>query len=206
MHILKKTLAASIFSVMAALPFSAFAAAEVGQQAVAFTGKTAEGKTIQLSDYKGKITVLEWTNPNCPFVRKYYDDQAMQNLQKDYKAKGVAWLTINSTAKGKDGFLEGDALSANLKQEKLIPANYVLDTDGKIGKSYGAKTTPHLFVIDKEGKVAYAGAIDSIASTDPADIAKAEPYVKEALDAVIAGKPVEKATTKSYGCSVKYAD
>lgn len=203
---LKKSLAVAAVAALASLPVSAFAAAAVGSPAPEFSGKTSDGKTVSLSDYKDKVVVLEWTNPGCPFVRKHYDGKNIQTLQKDYTAKDVIWLTINSSAKGKQGHLEGDELKAEPAKEGIASTAYISDESGQIGQLYGAKTTPHIFIVGKDGNVAYNGGIDSIGSTDPEDISKAEPYVKEALDEILAGKPVTHATTKAYGCGVKYAD
>ncbi|MBM3617493.1 MAG: thioredoxin family protein [Alphaproteobacteria bacterium] len=203
---LKKTFAAAAVAALVSLPVAAFAAAAVGSPAPEFSGKTSEGKTVSLSDYKGKVVVLEWTNPGCPFVRKHYDGKNIQTLQKDYTAKDVIWLTVNSSAKGKQGHLEGDALKGEPAKEGIASTAYISDETGQIGQLYGAKVTPHLFIIGKDGNIAYNGGIDSIASTDPEDISKAEPYVKTALDEVLAGKPVTNATTKPYGCGVKYTD
>lgn len=203
---LKKSLAAVALTALVSLPSAALAAAAVGSPAPEFSGKTSEGKTVSLSDYKGKIVVLEWTNPGCPFVRKHYDGKNIQTLQKDYTAKDVIWLTLNSSAKGKQGHVEGDALKAEPAKESIASTAYIADESGQIGQLYGAKVTPHLFIIGKDGNIAYNGGIDSIGSTDAADIAKAEPYVKEALDELLAGKPVTNATTKPYGCGVKYSD
>lgn len=206
MNILGKSRFALAALIALALPFCAQAAAQVGATAPAFSGTTAEGKTVSLSDYQGKIVVLEWNNPECPFVRKHYGSHNIQNLQKDYTEKGIVWLTINSSAKGKQGYFEGDALKEQVKKDENVATAYITDSEGTIGKLYGAKTTPHIFVIGADGKVAYTGAVDSIPSTDPADIAKADSYVKQALDALLKGKPVATATTTPYGCGVKYSD
>lgn len=180
------------------------AAVQVGAQAPEFSGTTADGKTVKLSDYKGKVVVLEWNNPACPFVRKHYDSGNMQSLQKEYTVKDIVWLSINSSAKGKQGYLEGTALSEQLKKDGNLATAYIMDAEGTIGKLYEAKTTPQMFVISKEGKVLYNGAIDSISSTSANDIAKADPYVKNALEATIGGKIIKTSSTAPYGCSVKY--
>lgn len=203
---LKKSFAAVALAALVSLPVAAFAAVQVGSPAPEFSGKTSDGKTVNLADYKGKIVVLEWTNPGCPFVRKHYESKNIQGLQKDYTAKDVVWLTVNSSAKDKQGHLEGDALKAEPAKEGIASTAYISDESGQIGQLYGAKTTPHFFIVGKDGNVAYAGGVDSVASTDPADIATAEPYVKEALDELLAGKPVTNANTKPYGCGVKYSD
>lgn len=203
---MKKTAAAFALATLFSLPLAAQAAVQVGSPAPEFSGKNAEGKTVSLADYKGKIVVLEWNNPECPFVRKHYGNENIQKLQKEYTDKGVVWLTINSSAKGKQGYFEGDALKAEVVKQGIHSTAYIADATGQIGHLYGAKNTPSFFIIGKDGNVAYSGAIDSIASTDPADIAKAEPYVKEALDALLVDQPVKNATTHPYGCGVKYGD
>lgn len=185
---------------------AALAAVTVGQPAPAFTGTDVlSGKTITSSELKGKIVVLEWNNFGCPFVHKYYDGGAMQKLQADATKQGVVWVSINSSAEGKEGFLK-DATEAKtaLAEHKAVPSHYLLDHDGTIGHAYGAKTTPHMFVIDQDGKLAYQGAIDSKPTPDPADIATATPYVSDAIAALKAGKTIANATTKPYGCFVKY--
>ncbi|MDE1153182.1 MAG: thioredoxin family protein [Micavibrio sp.] len=177
-----------------------------GEAAPAFTLPAADGGTASLADYKGKLVVLEWHNKGCPFVHKQYDSGNMQALQKEYTAKDVIWLTINSSAEGKQGYETAAEALATAKDDDAAPTHVLLDADGKVGKLYGAKTTPSMFVIDKDGKLAYAGAIDDKPSTDVDDVKTAKNYVRAALDALAAGKPVETASTKSYGCGVKYAD
>lgn len=186
------------------LPVVTHAAAKVGEPAPGFTLTDIEGKEHSLSDFAGKYVVLEWVNLECPFVRKHYDSKNMQALQKDSTDKGVVWLSICSSAEGKQGNFTSDKWKEQVEKEGAAPTAVLLDPDGKVGKAYGATTTPEMFVIDAEGKIVYAGAIDSIRSTDVEDVAKAENYVKNALEATMAGKPVETAQTKSYGCSVKY--
>ncbi|MEY4489292.1 MAG: hypothetical protein RIQ79_1800 [Verrucomicrobiota bacterium] len=192
-------IAASIFAA------SVLGAATVGQPAPAFTLTDLDGKTHSLAELKGKVVVLEWTNPGCPFVKKHYDKSGnIPATQKAAVADGVIWLSINSSALGKEGDYDVAAAKAWLAAEKSAATAYLRDTDGKVGHAYGAKTTPHIFVINAEGVLVYEGAIDSIRSADPADIAKAENYVKSALSDLKAGKPVAKASTQPYGCSVKY--
>jgi peroxiredoxin len=175
-----------------------------GQQAPDFTLTDINGKSHRLSDYKGKLVVLEWFNPDCPFVKKHYDSGNMQGLQKKYTEKGVIWLSINSSAEGKEGHYSPAQTNEWTQKEKTSSTAFLLDNDGKVGKMYGAQTTPHMFVIDSKGALVYQGAIDSIKSTDPADISKSQNYVQMALDESMAGKPVSTPSTKSYGCSVKY--
>lgn len=182
----------------------AIAAVDAGNPAPDFTLTDSQGKEHKLSDFKGKYVVLEWANPECPFVRKHYDSGNMQKLQKEYTGKGVVWLMIASSAEGKQGHFTAEKWNETLKQENASPTAVLLDADGQVGKLYGAKTSPHMFVINPEGNVVYAGAIDSIKSANKADIEKATNYVSAALDAAMAGKPVETASASPYGCSIKY--
>lgn len=178
--------------------------AKTGSDAPAFTLKDTTGKTHNLADYKGKFVVLEWFNEGCPFVKKHYGSGNMQKLQKEYTGKDVVWLSINSSAPGKEGHVTTESAPKTITDWKMDSTKILLDHDGKVGKLYGAKTTPHMFVIDQAGKLIYQGAIDSKASPNAADIESSENYVKVALDSALAGKPVANASTKPYGCSVKY--
>jgi peroxiredoxin len=180
------------------------AAAETGQEAPSFTLKDSNGREHSLSDFKGKYVVLEWVNFDCPFVHKHYGSGNMQKLQRMYTEKGVAWLSVCSSAPGKQGHFEGDALKERIASEQSVPTAYLIDADGRVGQLYGAKATPHMFVINPEGLLLYAGAIDDIASTNKTDITKATNYVREVLDAALVGKPIDLKTTRAYGCSVKY--
>lgn len=180
------------------------AQAVVGQAAPAFSVADTQGQTQALDQYKGKWVVLEWTNHECPFVKKHYGAGNMQKLQKDYTAKGVAWLTVISSAAGKQGHLTPAQADQLTKERGAAPRAVLLDAAGTMGRAYGAKTTPHMYVIDPTGKLVYAGAIDDTPSTDPADIPRSRNYVSAALDAALAGKPVPTATSTPYGCSVKY--
>jgi peroxiredoxin len=164
----------------------------------------SKGKTHTISQYKGKTVVLEWFNPGCPFVVKHYGSGNMQKLQEDFTGKGVVWLTIDSSAPGKEGHLTPEQANAKMTEWKMKPTALLLDPDGKAGQSYGAKNTPHMFVINPEGKVIYQGAIDSKPSAKAEDIPGSTNYVKVALDESMAGKPVSTASTKPYGCTVKY--
>ena len=188
------------FASLASVAFSQV----VGQAAPDFTLTTADGKEVSLSELKGKEVVLEWTNPGCPFVKKHYNEGHMQKLQKEYADKGVAWLLISSANKEHATFLDAKALEANAKARNAAATYALVDADAKVGKAYAAKTTPHMFVINKEGVLAYAGAIDSNSSSNTKDIATSENYVVAALDALQAGEKVKTAETKAYGCSVKY--
>ena len=194
-------------AVLFSMPFIALnaVAATIGQPAPAFELKDTSGKTVKLSDFKGKHVVLEWTNPGCPFVQKHYGAQNMQALQKEYTAKDVAWLSVNSTAKSAGDYLEPSALNAKLVKEwNAAPTAVLMDESGTAGHAYGAKTTPHMYVIDPAGKLVYAGGIDDKRTANPADIKIAKNFVKAALNESMAGKPVSTPTSTPYGCSVKY--
>jgi peroxiredoxin len=177
-----------------------------GQPAPAFDLVDVGGKRVQLSDFRGRFVVLEWNNPACPFVQKHYDSGNMQSLQKRFTADNVAWLTINSTAMSHPEYLKPGELAAWMKQRAGMPTAVMLDPDGKVGRAYGARTTPHMYVIDPQGGLVYAGAIDDRRSTNPADVKTAKNYVVAALADARAGKPVGIGHTQAYGCSVKYAD
>jgi peroxiredoxin len=179
--------------------------AAVGQSAPDFTLQGSDGKDHSLAEYKGKYVVLEWTNPECPFVHKFYDSHTMQGLQKKETAKGVVWLRINSSAAGHDGYQSASDLAAYVKENHVAATASLMDPDGKVGHIYGARTTPHMFVINPKGVLIYAGGIDNKPSTDVADIATATNYVTAALKESMAGKPVTTSTAPPYGCSVKYA-
>ncbi|MGK2286737.1 thioredoxin family protein [Pedomonas sp. V897] len=194
----------SALAVTIAISAPAFAAPKVGAPAPAFTATDINGKTHALSDYKGKTVVLEWHNPECPFVKKHYDSGNMQALQKSATSDGVVWLTINTSAEGKQGHLTPQAAKDLLAAQKAAPSAYLLDTDGKVGRLYEAKTTPHMFVIDPKGTLVYMGAIDDKPTANPDDIKTAKNYVTAALASVKAGQPVADSATKPYGCSVKY--
>lgn len=190
-------------SVLAAAPF-AQADATIGQAAPAFSVTDSTGKTQSLDAYKGKWVVLEWTNNECPFVQKHYGSGNMQKLQKTYTGQGVAWLSVISSAPGKQGYATPERANALTKERGAAPSAVLLDPEGKVGRSYAAKTTPHMFVIDPKGTLVYGGGIDDTPSTDSADIAKAKNFVAAALDAGLAGKPIATASSTPYGCSVKY--
>ncbi len=191
-------------AILLAISASAFAEAKVGEKAPAFTLSDINGKEHSLKDFAGKYVVLEWINHECPFVKKHYSSGNMQKLQKEYTAKDVVWLSICSSAEGKQGHFTADKWKEIGAEKDAAPTAVLLDESGQVGQSYGARTTPDMFVIDPEGQLIYSGAIDSIASADTDDVAKADNYVKAALDSAMAGEAVKAATTKSYGCSVKY--
>jgi AhpC/TSA family protein len=177
-----------------------------GQPAPGFTGRDSGGHPVSLADYRGPIVVLEWTNHECPFVRRHYDSGNMQALQKQATESGVAWLTIVSSAPGEQGYVTGEEADALTRSRNASPTAVILDPSGAIGHAYGAKTTPHMFVVDPAGALVYMGAIDDQPRNFGADPARAENYVREALAAVGSGQRVANAVTQPYGCSVKYAD
>ena len=189
----------------AALPAVA-ATAVVGQPAPAFSVTDSSGKAVSLADFKGKTVVLEWVNPGCPYVRKHYDSANMQGTQKSATDKGVVWLSVNSTAQGHYDYKKPADMAAWMQSQKAAATHTLMDSDGKIGKAYGARTTPHMYVVDAKGTLAYAGGIDDTPSANPADVKTAKNHVNAALGDVLAGKPVAQATTRPYGCSVKYSD
>lgn len=203
-HKLWKLAAVSLFSLAAA---SVQAAAVIGQPAPDFSAKNATGNTVTLSSFKGKTVVLEWTNHLCPFVQKHYDNSGnIPALQQAATADGVVWLQLISSAPGKQGHVDG-ATALKLNQDrKAVPTEVLLDESGQVGKLYEAQTTPHLYVVNADGVLVYKGGIDSIKSSKAEDIAKAQPYLKDALAAVKAGQPVKNAATAPYGCSIKYAE
>ena len=176
----------------------------VGSAAPDFSLTDAKGKSHSLAEYKGKYVVLEWFNPECPFVKKHYGSDNMQKLQQEYTGKGVVWLTIDSSAPGTEGSLTPEQAEKISTAWKTKQTALLLDPDGKAGRAYGAKNTPNMVVINPEGKIVYEGAIDSKATPNPADIPTSTNYVKVALDESLAGKAVTTANTRPYGCSVKY--
>lgn len=178
--------------------------AHVDESAPDFTLADSNGAKHSLTDYEGKWVVLEWVNFGCPFVRKHYDSGNMQNLQKTYTDKGVVWLSICSSAPGKQGYFDGDELRTEIKDNGSHATAYLVDPDGIVGRMYEAKTTPHMYIINPKGVLVYAGGIDNIASTDRDDITKATNYVRETLDAGFAGKEIAVKGSRPYGCSVKY--
>lgn len=164
----------------------------------------ANGEKTTLGAYRGQPTVLEWTNYQCPFVQKHYSSGNMQNLQATYTAKGVKWLSVISSAEGKQGYLNPKTAATDVSKANFKGTAVALDPTGTLGKQFGAETTPHMYILNAEGELVYMGAIDSIPSFNKDDITKAENYVTKALDEILAGKPVTTTQTRSYGCSVKY--
>jgi hypothetical protein len=198
----------TIFMMLAVGSFLSFQAVSAqvvtGKTAPDFSLKDTKGAVHRLSDFKGRVVLLEWSNPDCPFVKKFYDGGAMQKWQADYAARGVVWFSVNSSASGKQGNYPPEELDSLLVAKGFRGAAALVDPAGKVGRLYGAQTTPHIFVIDPEGRLVYQGAIDDRSSADPADIASARNYAVEALELVLAGEEVKVPSSKSYGCSVKY--
>ena len=185
-------------------PLTQATEATVGKPASNFTATDSYGKSHSLSDYKGKVVVLEWLNHGCPYVKKHYNSGNMQKLQKAYTDKGIVWLSIISSAPGKQGYSTPEQANEQIKEKKAAPTALLLDPDGNVGKLYGANTTPHMYIITSNGVLVYNGAIDDIRSSKVEDIAKAKNYVQIGLDEVLAGKEVSTKTSVPYGCSVKY--
>jgi len=215
---MKKILGIAILAAMLSLVFAVFAlpqeskeekvevtiTAKIGQPAPNFKLSSATGKKYSLSDYKGQWVVLEWINLQCPFVLKHYNSKNMQTLQQNYTKKEVVWLSICSSAPGKQGNFSGEELTAQIKEVSSSSTAYLIDGDGKVGHSYGAKTTPHMFIINPKGVLVYAGAIDDKPSVKLEDVKGATNFVAAALDAGLAKKVIKVSSTVSYGCSVKY--
>jgi peroxiredoxin len=183
---------------------AASAAAVVGQKAPEITLTDTAGKTVRLSDFKGKHVILEWNNPGCPFVRKHYNTSNMQTLQKEAAGKGVVWLAVNSTEKSHQDYMTPAVLGKWMVDQKAAPTATLMDEAGDTGKAYGARTTPHMYVVNPQGVLVYAGGIDSNPSANTEDIKTATNYVRQTMNEVVAGKPVSMPTTRTYGCSVKY--
>ena len=176
-----------------------------GKPAPDFTAKDATGKDVKLSSLKGKTVVLEWTNQDCPYVRKHYGSGNMQALQKDATAKDVVWLTVSSSAPGAQGHVNGLEAEKLTADRKAAPSAFLLDPEGRVGRLYGATVTPHMYIIKPDGALAYAGGIDDKATTRTADVKDARNFVDEALAELKAGKPVSNSATRAYGCTVKYS-
>jgi peroxiredoxin len=197
-------LATATLALAAWIPAVALAA-NAGQPAPEFELLDATGKTVKLSDFKGKFVVLEWTNPSCPFVVKHYGSQNMQSLQKEAAGKDVVWLSVSSTAPSHSEYLPPAALAQRYKEWGGAPTAILMDDSGKVGKAYAARTTPHMFVVDPKGTLVYAGGIDDKRSANPEDVKTAKNFVRVALGESMAGKPVSTPTAAPYGCSIKYA-
>ena len=189
------------FSVIA---YPAFADVATGNPAPDFTLTDTQGQSVSLSDHKGKYVVLEWVNYDCPFVQKHYKTNSMQSLQKDLTQQGVVWLSINSSAEGKQGHFSVAEINEKIIERRAVPTAYLLDTNGTVGKTYGAQTTPHMFIINPDGVLIYQGAIDDQPSFNVEDIPIAYNFVRAAIKEAMEGQAVSSVSTKSYGCSVKY--
>lgn len=199
---MKQLLIATTLALAAA---GALAAASVGQPAPAFTALDTAGKTVSLADFRGKHVVLEWVNPGCPFVQKHYNSANMQGTQKDAAAKGVVWLAVNSTSTDASDYKSPAAMAQWMQGQKAAASATLMDADGKLGRAYGARTTPHMYIIDPAGLLVYAGGIDNKATSNSADIATATNHVKVALTEALAGKTLSTPVTRPYGCSIKYS-
>lgn len=186
------------------LSLSAGARVDVDAPAPTFTLNNSMGESVSLADFKGKYVVLEWTNHLCPYVKKHYDSDNMQMLQRKYTGQDVVWLSIISSAEGKQGYVTADEANELTTTRNATPTHVLFDPTGEVGKQYAAKTTPHMYIIDPDGELKYAGGIDSIKSANPADIPKADNYLDIGLTALLSGAEVEKKLTPPYGCSIKY--
>ena len=193
-----------LLSLLAAISLTTHAAVNVGQPAPDFTGADSNGKQHSLSQYKGKTVVLEWTNHDCPYVKKHYNSGNMQALQKDATANGIVWLSIISSSPGKQGHVSGKQANELSASRNASPTAVILDESSEIGLLYGAKTTPHMYIVDKSGQLVYMGGIDDTPSKDEDDISKPKNYVRAALDEMAASQAIKKSITRPYGCSVKY--
>ena len=201
---MKTRLLLSALTFLASIALFAADSPPVGSAAPDFSVSDSKGKAQSVSQYKGKYVVLEWFNPDCPFVKKHYGGGNMQKLQEEFTGKGVVWLSIDSAAPGKEGNLTSEQAEKKTAELKMHSTALILDPDAKAARAYAAKNTPHMFVINPEGKIIYEGAIDSKATPNPADIPSSTNYVKVALDEAMAGKTVTTPSTRPYGCSVKY--
>ena len=201
---LKHSIAAAVAAVFLAAPAAA-SAPEVGKTAPDFTGVDSNGASVTLSALRGKLVVLEWTNHGCPYVSKHYGAGNMQKTQKAARAMGAVWLSIISSAPGRQGHVDGAEANRLSKTRGAAPSHVILDPKGTIGRKYEATNTPHMFIVGKDGALLYMGAIDSIRSANPADIPRAKNYVTAALNEIAAGRKVSEPVTRQYGCSVKYA-
>src|SRR5262249_23082749 len=197
--------ALSLLSLLVLLSVFSFAA-KVGEAAPDFTATDSNGQSHKLSAYRGKFVVLEWHNQGCPYTRKHYETGNMQKLQKEWTGKGVIWLSVISSAPGKQGYVTASEENDYLKRSNASPTAVLLDPKGDLGKMYGAKTTPHMYIIDPQATLIYNGAIDDRPTSDQADVAGAKNYVSQALEEATSGKAVSTASTTPYGCTVKYAN
>jgi peroxiredoxin len=189
---------------LALAPASVLAASDLGKPAPAFSATDSNGKVWSLAELKGKVVVLETTNQDCPYVRKHYNSTNMQTQQREATAKGVVWLTVASSAPGEQGFVTAAQANDLIKTRNAAPTAFLLDPQSRIARAYGATVTPHMYIIDASGMLVYKGGIDSIPSSSVSDVPKAKQYVRVALDEVLSGKPVTDASTRPYGCTLKY--
>ncbi len=199
-----KPVLAAAAAALAIAASSAHAAVDAGQSAPDFSLPDTAGKAVKLSDFRGRWVVLEWVNPDCPYVQKHYRSANMPGLQKEFAARNVAWLAINSTRNGHPEYKTPQQMEAWMKQAGGAPTATLIDGDSRVGRLYAARTTPQMWVVDPKGQVVYTGAIDDKRSTDPADVKTAKNYVRAALGEALAGKAVSTASSSPYGCSVKY--
>lgn len=202
----KRILRSKLIGLLLVVGASAAWATRVGEPAPDFTATDSNGKVVKLSDYRGKLVVLEWTNRGCPYTQKHYNSGNMQHLQKEWTRQGVIWLTVISSAQGKQGYVTATEENVYLKQVNAAPTAVLMDPTGALGHLYDAKTTPHMFVISPQGTLIYNGAIDDRPTTDVSDVNGAKNYVSAALNETATGKPVSVTTSRPYGCSVKYSD
>ena len=200
---IKKLITTALFT-LSLVSANALAKVSIDAPAPDFTLQDKNGKQVSLSDFKGKHVVLEWTNHLCPYVKKHYESNNMQALQQKYTEQDVVWLSIISSAPGKQGYVEADEAKALTESRNASPSHVLFDPEGDVGKAYSAKTTPHMYIIDPEGDLVYAGGIDSIKSAYPADIPKAEAFFDLAMAADLKGEKIAKPLTPPYGCSIKY--
>lgn len=201
---LPKTLTSALLIAFTSLSAVASAAPQVGEPAPAFEGTDTSGQRWSLETLKGQPVILEWTNHDCPYVKKHYETGNMQALQRDAEAEGYVWLSVISSAPGKQGHVTAEEADTLTESRDAAPAAVLLDPEGKIGRAYEARTTPHMYLIDEEGVLLYMGGIDDRATTDPADVDGATNYLRAAMSARAAGESIEPAVTRPYGCSVKY--
>ena len=206
-HPLRSTALATVLAASLCLAAGAALAftATVGQPAPAFSAVDTSGKTVSLADFKGRAVVLEWMNPGCPYVRRHYEGENMQTTQKGATGKGVVWLAVNSTSTDASDYLQPRALADWMKAKGAAASATLMDADGKVGRAYGARTTPHMYLIDAKGTLVYAGAIDDKPRANPAEMKSAVNHINLALAETLAGKPVSTPTTRAYGCTVKYS-
>lgn len=198
-------LATSAIALLAVLPVHAASGPQIGQAAPDFSGTDSNGKPVRLADLRGKTVVLEWTNHDCPYVRKHYGSANMQGLQKAATQAGIVWLSIVSSRPGAEGYVTGPEANDLTVKRAAAPTAVLLDPTSVIARAYAARTTPHMYIIDAKGTLVYMGGIDDTPSSNPADIPKSRNFVRQALNEIAAGKQVSEPVTRAYGCSVKYA-